>query len=144
MLINEIVLNYRSFLISSWTCLSEILIKLDWDESPYFLDDWMQANWELLVEKQIDSSYILASYGFNNSPQCRYLGKDKTVTHRIICWENKEIKYIFLCFTTKKDGRYEIRPPFNYVNVENFVTGERSVLPLNQLNFMVEEVNDLS
>lgn len=143
MSIDEIILNYRNFLVVSWSCLSEILNELDWDESPYFLDEWMQANWELLVEKQIDEVDTLASYGYDGSSACRYSDKNRTVTHRVICWETEEeteTKYIFLCFVTKKDGAYEIAPPFDYVSVENFATRERLALPLNKVKFSIEQV----
>lgn len=143
MQIDEIVLNYRKFLIAGWSYISEILINLNWDESPYFLDEWMQANWELLVEKQIDNELVLASYGFDNSARCRYSDKNKIVTHQIICWDKERIsesKYIFLCFTTKVNQRFEIAPPFDYVNVEDFLTKERLVLPLGKLNFSLDQI----
>jgi hypothetical protein len=143
MSIDQIVLNYQKFLLMSWSCLSEILAELDWDEFPYFLDEWMQANWELLVEQQADPSYTLASYGFDGSPQCRYSEKDRIVTHRVICWEKEkipEIKHVFLCFVGKIDGTYKISPPFDYVDVENAETRERATLPLDEISFALEEI----
>lgn len=143
MSIEEIILNYRNFLIISWACISEILYELDWDQSPYFLDEWMQANWELLVEKQIDQAYILASYGYDSSPECRYSDEDSLVTHHIVCWEKNNTqgtKYIFLCFVTKEGEVYKIAPPFNFVDVENSATGNREVLPLSKISFTVEQI----
>lgn len=143
MSINQLIINFRSFLIACWPSMSEILEQLDWDESPYFLDDWIQANWELMVEKQIlDPGQLLVPYGYCSSPECRYTYKDENLTHRVTCKKNGQPvpQYNFFCFVAKSDGVSKIEPPFDFVNVEDFKTGDRLSLPFKDVDFLVQEV----
>lgn len=89
MSIDKLIVNFRGFLIACWPNIFEVLRCLDWDESPCFLEDWMQANWELMVEKQIlESGQFLEPYGYSNSQKCRYASKNEKATHRIVCKKN--------------------------------------------------------
>lgn len=143
MSINKIILNYRAFLLACWPNLSSILNDLDWDSNPYFLDEWAQANWELLVEFQLGPEVYLFPYGFDQSPNSRYLNKGNEPTHHILCRNdsNPETKHRFLCFATSDDkGGYQISPPFDYVNVEHMPSRKRVVLPLDILSFEIEPI----
>jgi len=71
MSIEEMVLNFRDFLNASWSSIRKILYILDWDGDSYFLDDWIEANWELLVDRQI-SNAVLVPYGVRY-PESRHL-----------------------------------------------------------------------
>lgn len=146
MSIEEIVLNYRRFLIESWPSLSRVLDNLDWDQYPYFLENWEQANWELLVEGQVGEKYRLPPYGFARSPNARYLNQGTESTHQIICLKQEKslkTKYRFLCFSTvDSEGANKIAPPFDCVNVENFGDKERFVLPLKNLGFTIDQTGE--
>lgn len=139
----QLITNFRNFLIISWPSLMKIMEHLDWDDSPYFLDEWMQANWELLVEMHIlEAGQLLAPYGYNNSPACRYTQKDNSLTHRVICKKksDSEFRHIFLCFKSKTGKTFKIEPPFDFVGVEDIETGDRLSVEFEGLEFSVEPI----
>lgn len=143
MLINQLFANFHSFLIAAWPNISQVLGQLDWDESPYFLDDWMQANWELLVEKQLlKSGQLLVPYGYDSSSRSRYTCQNEELTHRVQCRrkEGLECQYNFLCFVSKVDGAYVNQPPFDLVGLEDIGSGDRLNLALDEVDFFVETI----
>jgi hypothetical protein len=96
---NESILNFRDFLNQSWPSLHKVLDCLDWDENPYFVEYWIQANWEILVENQaLESGDVLEPYGYGKSPGDRYLEREKIATHRVICEKNQcRMRNIYFC-----------------------------------------------
>jgi hypothetical protein len=138
--VHELVLNYREFLVASWPTLNVVLSHLDWNDSPYFVDDWLQANWELLVEAQLED-VSLPAYGFDQSPEARYSKVGCTPTHRVICTfihgEDMSI-YSFLCFSGS-DEKYKSRqaPPFDLVYVEGSSSHDRQLFPSKDVEFSV-------
>lgn len=44
---------FREFLIASWPFLDKLMKNHDWDNDVNFTEDWVEANWELLVEREI-------------------------------------------------------------------------------------------
>lgn len=143
MSINQLIINFHSFLIACWPNLSKILDQLDWDESPYFLDNWMQANWELIVEMQtLDAGQLLVPYGYGSSSGCRYTCRDAKLTHRVTCKKKcvPEYQYNFLCFVSKRDGVFKIEPPFNFIDVEDVKTGDRFSLAFDEVDFSIEKI----
>ncbi|MEQ5777157.1 hypothetical protein J4E05_16665 [Thalassospira sp. NFXS8] len=141
--INQLIFNFRGFLISSWSNVMEILEHLDWDNSPYFLDDWMQANWEFFVEKRaLESEQFLVPYGGNSSSECRYTDKGRVLTHRVTCKKKGESKsqYYFFKFVTKDDGCIRIWSPFDYIYVEDIKTGDRFYLAFDEVEFSVDQI----
>ncbi len=145
MSINQLIINFRSFLIACWPNISKILEQLDWDGSPYFLDNWMQANWELIVETQtLELGQLLSPYGYKSSSKCRYTYKNAKLTHRVTCKKNgsSEPQYNFLCFVSKKDGVFKIEPPFDFIDVEDIKTGDRLSLAFGEMDFSIEKINN--
>ncbi len=52
--ITQHVEKFRGFLNISWDhVIYNIMEDHDWDEDGDLIDDWMQVNWELLVEREI-------------------------------------------------------------------------------------------
>jgi hypothetical protein len=143
MSINQLIINFHSFLIACWPNLSKILEQLDWDESPYFLENWIQANWELIVEKQaLESGELLVPYGYDSSSGCRYTFKGEKLTHRVTCKKKgqSESQYNFLCFVSKGDGVFKIEPPFDFIDVEDVNTGDRLSLTFDEVDYSIETI----
>jgi hypothetical protein len=141
MQIQDAVLNYRNFLLSSWLSLSETLRDLNWDTDPYFIDEWMQSNWELLVERQVGDEITLLPYGYDSTPGARYLEKNKSANRRLIAdldVQPLHEKSIFLCFTSKTTSGFETAPPFNFAYLESIKTRERFAVPIEGLSFRLE------
>jgi hypothetical protein len=142
MTVTETILNFRTFLLNSWPSLTDVMMKLDWDEYPYFLDNWLQVNWEFFVEKLLLESKennLLVPYGYDISSKCKHLNKDITATHQIMCKTSKESNmYRFVCFVTSDNGAYSIAPPFDLVDLENTKTNSKLTLPIKELDFFIE------
>lgn len=144
MTISYLIQNFRNFMITSWPCLSNLFYELDWDKFPYFIDDWIQANWEFLVEQQIlEDNQFLHPYGGLSSSNCRITNKNVEMTHQVFCMQKTQIrdkKYLFLSFVTKDDNGYKVEPPFDYVYVKDIENGRLIVLPFEQLDFFIESL----
>jgi|GEM_PF-3058969 len=142
MIVSNEIMNFHNFLNQSWPGLSKILENLDWDNKPYFLDEWLQANWELLVEQQIlEKNQFLVPYGYDvENLECRYNKQVSKVTHRIIC-NTKDFKQkqdnIFLSFVNKNEKSFSIAPPFNSVSLKDKHTGKILNKPFENLEFFI-------
>ncbi len=145
MKIEELVLNYRGFLVDAWPTMKAILAEWDWDSSPYFVDEWMQANWELLVERPLDIK--LPPYGLDRSTKCRYIDPGVMPSHEILVTESGSIqppRLRFLCFETNRDGVSRFEPPFDRVFVEDPKTTKRFSVQLPELRFDLRTIEQRS
>lgn len=143
MSINQLIINFHDFLISCWPSISRIVEELNWDDNPYFIENWIQANWELIVEVQIlESGDFLVPYGYERSSECRYTKKGSNLTHRVICKQKNqpEYRYGFLCFVTNNDGVFKLEPPFDFIDVEDLCTGARLSLAFDDVEFFIEKI----
>jgi hypothetical protein len=129
----------------------------DWDNDLRFTDDWLQANWELLVERQ-----LLKREGYLNTfcmfYECdRYTQKDAKVTHEIICRSKNNgclidggtgkiipvgTRLVFYVFLKKMDVSYGLYPPFDTAGVFSRDGKKRSLylVPVDDVEFFMEEV----
>ena len=134
---------------------------LDWDDSPYFYDDWMQANWELMVEQQffgvclsfdkpIERGFLFPYGGLNPSSDDRYTGRDEVLTHRVVCRKKgrAKTKYNFIRFVTRDKGRYfKIAAPYDFVSVVDAKKGDRArdvdilKIRFDKLEFFIEKID---
>lgn len=143
MSIEQLVLNYREFLLASWPFLNKILWELDWDKHPYFLDEWLQANWELLVESQLGNAIRLSPYGFNRAPEASASEGAIPTTNEVVCIVKEgsdAVRHRFLSFVAADGETYKTAPPFDYVNVEAFDSHTRGVLPLKDVRFEIASI----
>lgn len=126
----DVLDNFRGFLSSSWKHI-EGYIELDTTGS--FKEDWLQSNWEWLVEGQMvnERDFWLESYGDEADAyedSSRILYPDKRPTHRIAKSSSQSTVrdiltgldvptdgLVFDKFATEKDGWYIESPPFDCV-----------------------------
>jgi hypothetical protein len=98
----------------------------DWDEDGDFIDDWLQLNWELLVERE-----ILEDRGFLTQFSMTHLSKRitfnmSTQQYAIIARSNQELldkrtkkqipfekKLRLFSFRTYRDNSFGLYPPFD-------------------------------
>jgi hypothetical protein len=140
---NQLILNFQKYILSCWPQLSVIMGNLDWDNDPYFVDNWVQANWELMVEKQLlDKEQFLPPYGYDVKPECRHTNIGKAATHRVlVSMKGDDKKYCFLSFTSKDLNSTKFEPPLKDVSVKDLSTGDISYLELNKVNFSIENLS---
>lgn len=44
---------FRNYLAGVWHIMEELIKNHDWEKDPHFIEDWLQANWEYLVEQEL-------------------------------------------------------------------------------------------
>ena len=146
---------FAAFLTAAWQQTSLILGQLE--EANDLLNDWMQANWEILVEAVLLSggTGFLEVYG--DGADCygtssRVFRPEALPTHRIGCvaapgkqlWNLltdgplADVKMTFWGFVRWEDGSYDSTPPFNAVLLEG---ARNAVVNLDEIEFKLERVS---
>lgn len=143
--VNATIAIFRHFLVASWPSIVDVLNNIDWDEDVYYLDYWLQANWELIVERLLlNRGEQLYPYGFDRSSDCRYGKSIARPTHRVVCRKHTDSKdeFDFLCFVSKNGNSIKIEPPFDLAYVEHKATKNRTCLSVAEIDFdVVNSVN---
>ena len=155
--LKEILMNYAAFLNASWNTV-ELISKNDTTGSMKI--DWLQANWEILVEGALHEQKIkLEIYGEGadcNGASSRVLFPDLLPTHKILCVpiEGNEIydvlnkKHIdtlsghiifdyFVSFQT--NGWYYEKPKFDHI-LANY-NGNEVVIDFEATEFKLQEIS---
>ena len=145
--VDEIVRNFQQFLEASWQSVENIPLT---EECEHLRLDWLQANWEILVEAVIqpDGTSFLEFYGEGaecNGASSRVWKPDAEATHRICCVpkDGSEITDLvtggsiepqnldFFGFGNWDGKWYVTHPPFNTVVLDSregvFRAGRRIV-----------------
>lgn len=137
MKIEDLVLNFKCFMISSWPQLENIMGNLDWDDQPYFLDDWLQANWELIVERQLEiEGIVLPAYGYNQDTEARYTKVGFSETHKVVCnIAGVDKEKLFLKLVSKSDAGFSLEPPFDHVLVKGIGNKELEYYNIGDVKF---------
>ena len=121
-------------------------------------EDWLQVNWELLIEGSLnEQGVVLETYGGGadcNGTSSRVLYPDRHPTHKIICkpMNNEQIydalnkchldisksEIVFDSFVCiGEDGWYYERPPFDKVLAE--YAGEYVVVDFKKTDFHLRQ-----
>ncbi|MBE0405384.1 hypothetical protein ACT3TI_00520 [Psychrobacter sp. AOP22-C1-22] len=130
---NNVLKDYANLLCLYWSAVKKLESS---GNAEFFKDDWLQANWELIVERQLGGfDLYLEVYGAGadcNGESSRVLFPNKQATHNIILSPKNEDKIydflgegdidntfgevIFQRFVTiKEDGWYYEEPPFDMI-----------------------------
>ena len=134
---NQVINYFRDFIHSSWQSFSFFIIDIPKDEKEEVINNWLQANWEILVETNLTGiNEFLEVYGYGadcNGASSRVCYPDKLPTHRIVCKTSSNQHVIDLISNQMKsiDGTrfdgfmnwdgyyYQMLPPFDYVLLNN-------------------------
>lgn len=150
-----IILRFRDFISKNWKTVSEAE-----DITETLVQDWLQANWELLVERQLlDSNLPLLFYGegAENGKSSRYTFLDAVAKHVVHCkpksgdmvfdhlnnlnLEGRVNNLEFDRFVTMRpNGWYYEEPPFDKVLC--YVDGKEVIFDVNDLKFKVGLYSD--
>ena len=139
---NQIILNFHEFTLACWPQMNIILKNLDWDDNPYFIDHWMQSNWEILVERQLlDGEGFLHPYGYDINPECRQTAVGSVATHRLmIVLKPEESRLEFVNFSTFSYNGNSFEPPLDKVGVRYLESGDITYIPLELVDFDIEVI----
>lgn len=148
--ITKIVFTFRDVICASW---GHMVALRPADEFDSFVDDWLQANWERLVESSVSSNrgFALEVYGVGadcNSEGSRVWRPSLTATHKVIIkpTANSEIRnamngklvlnpVVFSHFCSLRDGWPDVSPPFDYVAFDG---AEQAVTFAENIEFWTE------
>ena len=155
--IRELLKGFSSLLVDYWENLESLSKN---DPTGSLKVDWLQANWELLVEGFLsDGSLVLEPYGDGadcNGASSRVLYPDRLPNHRLVCKSSSDdLVYDFLnnqkLDTSKdeiifdrfvcigEDGWYYEAPPFDKILGE--YAGESVVVEFNSINVQLQRIS---
>ncbi len=124
------ILNFRNFLLHSWHDLDLLMSNHNWDDDASFTLEWLEANWEFLVERELlEKGNFLRPYYYTNR---RITYPNEKPTYEIICKAKpgnyliddkngikipNDIQLIFGGYVSRQNPGYGWYPPFNYVTL---------------------------
>lgn len=135
--------NFRMFLINSHPNYWINLQYLNWDENPYWFDEWLQCNWKLMVVEFICGSNDLLQ-DYRPPINSIIFGNNGTPRHKeIICRKkNSDVEFgVFSCFgSITSDGfRYD-KLPFDIVCAVDRKTTTQVYEKFENIKFSIKEV----
>lgn len=154
--ITEHIRKFRNFLNICWPCLDELMENHDWNEDGRFIDDWLQLNWELLVERELLGNEGVLTQFSGTYLRFRITSHQNKPIYKVVARSNKPIFDIrrpeisfssikqplrLYSFCTYKSGAFGLYPPFDLANLVIDSTKELFVFPLDNLQFYLEIEN---
>lgn len=153
------LIQFRDFLNSVWDDVHILLKDRDWKEDPDFIHEWIQANWEFLVERELFGQFEITEGAltpctlFNTN--IRLQNPKAKITHEIFCKPkpglylidkmsqemlSDELKLIFRAFV-KQSPYFELSPPFDCIKVLCVQTKNYHLIPIDQVEFFLAPVS---
>lgn len=154
--INKAVRIFSDFLNSSWDIVNPLLIGRSYASDESIIGNWLQANWEILVEKKVlKQNEYLEIY----SDGADYYGSSSRMndievmpTHALKAFPKEEaedilnnkiirnkIEFEFDRLVGFQNGFYVNLPPFNYALLTDSLGIER-VLSLDEITFELQNI----
>ncbi len=153
---HSLIINFRDFIAANWNFISSLDKQ---DESDALLIDWLQVNWEMLVERHLPLPIMLEVYGdgADNGKGSRIEHPEASATHMVVCApkngtvvydclnkvevNSETSEFIFDRFVSlSADGWYYEEPPFDKALCFNNSSMDRSELVLNLNNITFKTV----
>jgi len=125
--VTAVITRFRQLLNSSWSSFNEIMTAHDWDNDPYFIDDWLQANWDLLVCRQLVGQGAIQQFGITP----RDAAAIKTPFKLCV---DADAELTVLSIVGKPDDSYGLYPDFDFVAVADS-SGNLEYMPIGGLRF---------
>lgn len=149
---------FSDFLNSSWPIVNHLLINRNYTSNEDSLNDWLQSNWEFLVERKIlKINDYLEVYGngadFNGASsritdpntvanfKIKVIPRNNTPVYDVL--NGEEVTLVNTDFNKLigfKNGFYIMEPEFNYVLLDDKSTGTERVVRLNDIQFELERL----
>jgi len=148
---------FAEFLNNTWNTVMPLLIERYYTTDESSVSDWLQANWEILVERKIIKlNFYLEVYGEGadfNGTSSRITDQNalpnfsvkinQSSQDKIFDFLNEKFVYIsnsdFIHLVSFKDGFYHKEPIFNFVLLEDEKGIER-VVQINDIKFDLFEI----
>jgi hypothetical protein len=158
MKIDNAIRIFVNFLNSSWATASPLLLNRDYTSDEDSINDWLQANWELLVERKVlKVNEYLEGYGegadYNGGssriadpealPNFKVIVKLKSSNKIFDILNNEHVileNIVFEKIVGFKNGFYVIEPEFKYVLITDNNLGLERVITLDEVEFELERL----
>ena len=154
--IDKAVRTFADFLNSSWDLVNPFLIDRPYTSNESSISDWLQVNWEILVERKVLSQdKYLEVYGdgadyFGASSRMTDIEAFPTFSVKIMIGgtivndllNNETVvntEFTFDKLVGFKNGFYVIAPPFDYVLIIDH-NGTERVFELENIYFKLKKV----
>jgi hypothetical protein len=156
--IDKAIRTFTGFLNSSWDIVYQLLLNRDYTTNESSINDWLQANWELLVERKVlKVNEYLEVYGdeadFNGDssritdpealPNFRVIVKIKNDNPILDVLNNEQVRFENATFDKIvgfENGFYTIGKKFEYVLIIDPVSGLERVVAIDDVEFGLKEL----
>lgn len=158
MSIDKAIRAFADFLNNSWIIVSQLLLDRDYTSNQDSINDWLQANWELLVERKVlKVNEYLEVYGdgadYNGAssriadpealPNFKVIVKTKNGNNILDVLNNEQIRFEHSTFDKIvgfKNGFYTLEPEFKYVLITDDNLGLERVVAIGDIEFGLERL----
>jgi hypothetical protein len=153
--VTEYVRKYQAFLNSSWPYLDNLMKYHDWDNDVSLIDDYVQSNWEILIEREIlGKNRYLTPLSVPMIHRVTQVGSK--ASHSIVTKipsgakaqhsgklvsEGTILRLFGFCTALKGEG-FGWYPPFDFVNLVLDPKKEIFIVPLSELTFYLVELDN--
>ena len=147
---------FRDFLNACWPHLDDLMADHDWDDDGRFIDDWMQVNWELLVERELlgKQRFLTPLSTFYSraritSPHQKanyivYAKSDKQLFDMrqpgVLLPQDKTLRLYSFCKRLKNG--FGLYPPFDLADVVVDSTKKSYIVPFDDVRFYLDTVSE--
>jgi len=146
------IIHFRDFLVASWPFLNKMMANHDWDDDVQFSIDWIQVNWEFLVERELlgKAGYIIP---LENGR--RITDPDSFANYKIVCETSdsmelidrltKKLNYLgeellIDGFSSRYETTFGLYPPFDFVDLSCSNRKKLYVVPLDKCKFWLKSI----
>ncbi|MDB6081216.1 MAG: hypothetical protein JWO53_488 [Chlamydiia bacterium] len=153
--VTEHITKFRDFLCTCWPSIDSLMVDHDWDDDGDFIDDWLGANWELLVERELlHEKGFLTSFGMLRSAS-RVISPSQKATYSVYVKSKSPLfdmkKPMIPVPTNQKLRLYSFRasekdfglyPPFDVAAVVVDASKKFFYVPFKELQFYIDLVGE--
>lgn len=149
------LVKFRDFMVAAWPSLDSIMDQHDWEDDGGFTLDWVQVNWEFLVERELlgDSQYALAALSCHSKDD-RISNPIKLPSHVVLAyakeqnvslldyWDMSRVPFeaelrLAGFITTLKPRGLGYYPPFDFAELKYDSRKKTYHVPLTELSFIL-------
>jgi hypothetical protein len=134
--VTQTIERFRKFLVASWPAFQAILHEHDWDNDAYFLEDWIDSNWQLLVGRPLFGNEVKIQ------PMSASTNDIKKKKYKLCLRSESPIVGTFISLGTLKEG-FSLNAPFDMVRILTD-SGTEEVLPLFSVTCWTSAVRESS
>jgi hypothetical protein len=156
-MVNEKIKGFANFLNTSLADVNALI-----ENQEDFLMDWMQASWELLVERSLlSTNEFLEIYGVGADlygSSSRVTEKNAVPTHKIVMFSSNENNYVldllsnqnveikntmvFEEFVSFTNGFYSNKPSFDCILATEIDVAQERVFCIQDIEFKLEKIHN--